>query len=150
MFFFSIVSFPLQLGAKKGGLGAQKVKKDFAEIEREAEMADQVRSRMEEERKEAIKTTAEDEAKAAANMRLAYQEMSLTQKKTVRNFKYFGAETFWTSMDILFILQEEKMRAVDPKKAKELERLGMGVGGKSSGISHSAITEMSTIAQVNN
>lgn len=37
---------------------------------------------------------------------------------------------------------------MDPKKAKELERLGMGVGGKSSGISHNAITEMSTITQV--
>lgn len=48
-------------------------------------MADQVRSRMEEERKEAFKKTAEDEAKAAASMRLAYQEMSLNQKKTVRN-----------------------------------------------------------------
>ena len=62
-----------QLGAKKGGLGAQKVKKDFAEIEREAELADQVRSRMEEERKESELKSKQDEEKAVASMRLAYQ-----------------------------------------------------------------------------
>ena len=43
-FISSFCFFAFQLGAKKlgGGLGATKVKKDFAEIEREAEMADQV------------------------------------------------------------------------------------------------------------
>ena len=112
------------LGVKKGGLGAQKVKKDFAEIEREAEMADQVRSRMEEERKEAELKTAEDEAKAAASMRLAYQDLSQESKK-----------------------KEEKLRVVDPKKAAQVERLGMGASAKSGGISHSALTGMATIEQ---
>ena len=71
-----------------------------------------------------MRKTAEDEEKAAASMRLAYQDLSLQSKKT-----------------------EAKMRTMDPKKAAEAERLGMGVSGKSAAISHSAITEMSTIEQ---
>ena len=112
------------MGAKKaGGLGAQKVKKDFSEIEREAEMADLGRTKAAEEAKEALKATEEDEAKQAASMRLAYQDLSLEQKKT-----------------------EEKMQKVDPKKAKQVERLGMGVT-KKGGFSHSMITEIATIDQ---
>jgi len=113
------------LGAKKtgGGLGAQKVKKDFAEIEREAELADLGRHKAVEDEKIAAQTREEDQAKAAASMRLAYQDLSLEQKKT-----------------------EEKIRNVDPKKANQVERLGMGVA-KKGGFSHSAITEISTIDQ---
>ena len=40
-------------------------------------------------------------------MRLAYQDMSLEMKK-----------------------QEAKLKAADPKKAQQMERLGMGFGGR--------------------
>ena len=86
-------------------------------------MADLGRLKAAEEEKESLKIREEDEAKAAASMRLAYQDLSLEQKKT-----------------------EEKMQKVDPKKAKQVERLGMGVGSK-SGFSHSMITEIATIGK---
>lgn len=41
-------------------------------------------------------------------MRLAYEDLSIKQKKT-----------------------EEKIKATDPQKAKQLERLGMGFGHRS-------------------
>jgi len=114
---------PGGLGAKKtGGLGAKKAGKSFAEIEKEAEIADQMKVRIEEERKVNEAKRVEDEAAAAASMKLAYQDMSAKTKKA-----------------------EEQIRKMDSKKADQFERLGMGAaaGAKAkSGISHSAMSDV--------
>jgi len=114
------------LGARKG-LGAQKVSKDFAEIEREAEMADNiVLARKEEERTSAAKSE-EEQAASMASMRLAYQDLSIQQKK-----------------------KEQALSKMDPKKAQQMERLGMGFGsggGFGAEKSHSLISDMGVIKQ---
>ncbi|XP_067676806.1 ADP-ribosylation factor GTPase-activating protein 2-like isoform X2 [Haliotis asinina] len=110
-------------GKKGKGFGAQRVKTNFSEIENRAQQLDK-------EREELAKATAVQEArtkeeqdKQMASMRLAYKDMSLQRQK-----------------------QEEKLKAADPKKAEQFERLGMGFAG-SKGISHSAISDMQTIQQ---
>ncbi|XP_023725166.1 ADP-ribosylation factor GTPase-activating protein 2 isoform X3 [Cryptotermes secundus] len=113
----------LGLGAKKGGLGAQKVKANFADIEREAAMADQLKVQAAEEAKVMAERTAEEEQKQIASMRLAYQDLSLQQKK-----------------------EQEKLKQVDPVKAQQVERLGMGFASR-IGVSHSALSDMKTIEQ---
>jgi len=111
------------LGAKKG-LGATKATRSFAEIEAEAEMADRIAttSRME---VKAVEKNPEDEAKAVASIRLAYQDLSISQQK-----------------------EAEKMKKSDPAKAAQLERLGMGFGGfGAGGKSHSLVADVVEIVQ---
>ena len=91
---------PGGLGAKKG-LGAQKAAKDFAEIEREAEMADNVAVM----RKEEATKSVEDQEASMVSMRLAVQDIETQQKKN-----------------------DQAMSRMDPKKAQQMERLGMGFG----------------------
>ena len=58
-----INSLVLQLGSKKaGGLGAQRVKANFADIEREAELADQLRTQESVNTPQPEKTPEEQEA----------------------------------------------------------------------------------------
>lgn len=114
------------LGAKKG-LGAQKVTKDFAEIEREAEMADNIVLARKEEARISAAKSEEEQAASMASMRLAYQDLGIQQKK-----------------------KEQALSKMDPKKAEQMERLGMGFGagsGFGAEKSHSLISDMGIIQQ---
>jgi len=96
---------PGGLGGKKG-LGATKVAKDFSEIERDAERADTMAVARKEEAVAVVARSREEEAAAVASMRLAYQDLSVSAEK-----------------------QKKEMAKMDPKKAEQVERLGMGFGG---------------------
>ncbi|XP_044254641.1 ADP-ribosylation factor GTPase-activating protein 2 [Tribolium madens] len=113
------------LGAKKGGLGATKVKTNFAEIEREAEIAEESRLRALEETAKAAALSLKEQEEREAAVRLAYKDLSNEQLK-----------------------KEEQLRRQDPKKAEQVERLGMGVNAR-SGVSHSALSDMKEIEQEN-
>jgi len=109
------------LGGKKG-LGAQKVTKDFSEIEREAEIADNIAVTRKAEEK-----TEEEQVAAMASMRLAYQDLGIQQKK-----------------------KDQALSKMDPKKAEQMERLGMGFGagsGFGGAKSHSLVSDMGMITQ---
>ena len=109
------------------GLGAQKATKNFADIEKEAELADNIAST----RREEIVQTAEEKEAAMVSMRLAYQDLEVQQKK-----------------------KEQAMSRMDPKKAQQMERLGMGFGsgaGQTTGFgstkSHSLMSDSGVIVQ---
>uniref|UniRef100_A0A1Q3G390 Putative gtpase-activating protein n=1 Tax=Culex tarsalis TaxID=7177 RepID=A0A1Q3G390_CULTA len=109
------------LGGKKGGLGATRVKTNFAEIEEKANMAEKLKMSSVPVPEKPV--SEEEQAQALASVRLAYQDLSIKQHK-----------------------EEEKLKAIDPNKAKQMERLGMGFGSR-AGVSHSAMTEMKTLNQ---
>uniref|UniRef100_A0A069DV47 Putative gtpase-activating protein n=1 Tax=Panstrongylus megistus TaxID=65343 RepID=A0A069DV47_9HEMI len=110
------------IGCKKsGGLGAQKITINFADIEKEAQLAGELK----EEANPPVSPIPEAESEQIGSMRLVYEDLSLRQKK-----------------------EEEKIKSVDASKAKQMERLGMGFTGR-SGVSHSALSDMKTIQQEN-
>jgi ADP-ribosylation factor GTPase-activating protein 2/3 len=109
---------------KKKGLGAQKVNANFNEIERGIQEQERLR---EQEQQDMMKSREESEKQAQkqmASMKLAYDNLDKQREK-----------------------EEIKLKQQDPKKAQQLERLGMAAGNRSSGISHSALNDMQIIQQ---
>ncbi|XP_053893530.1 ADP-ribosylation factor GTPase-activating protein 3 isoform X2 [Malaclemys terrapin pileata] len=106
------------LGAKKGGLGAQKVSsKSFNEIEKQAQAVD----KMKEQEDLHVSKRTEREEPFVSSLRLAYKDLEIQMK-------------------------EEKLNMAGKKKT-EVDRLGMGFGSNRSGISHSVISDMQMIEQ---
>ncbi|CAN7995344.1 unnamed protein product [Ixodes hexagonus] len=111
------------------GLGAQKVSANFQEIEREAQKADEMRAAVNTSHASGPSDSsgssigAEEAARQLASMRLAYKDLD----------------------------QNVRGKQVDPRKAQQLERLGMGLGGGGASgrapVSHSALADMRTITQ---
>ncbi|KRK02501.1 uncharacterized protein Dyak_GE19496, isoform C [Drosophila yakuba] len=112
------------LGARKvGGLGATKVKTNFADIEARANAANEKKTSA--GAAPVVKPqTAEEELETVASMRLAYQELSMQKTR-----------------------EEAKLKTMDPAKAKQMERLGMGFNLRGSDMAHSALGDMETIQQ---
>ncbi|KAK3581877.1 hypothetical protein CHS0354_003187 [Potamilus streckersoni] len=119
----AIIGAKKPTAAKKGKFGAQKVKTNFSEIESRAHQMDKDRETLSVASSHQDGRSVEEQEKQLASMRLAYQDMTFERKK-----------------------QEEKLKVTDPKKAEQMERLGMGFGGN-KGISHSAMSDMKTIEQ---
>ncbi|KAF5898832.1 ADP-ribosylation factor GTPase-activating protein 3, partial [Clarias magur] len=106
------------LGAKKGGLGAQKVSsQSFSAQEKRAQAVDKLRQ------ESATEKSAKPEEPVVTSLRLAYQDLELQRKR-----------------------DEEKLRGLEGKKKEQAERLGMGFSNR-SGVSHSVMADMQTIQQ---
>ncbi|XP_048156331.1 ADP-ribosylation factor GTPase-activating protein 3 isoform X2 [Corvus hawaiiensis] len=106
------------LGAKKGGLGAQKVSsQSFSEIEKQAQAVDKMKQQ---EDLHGSKKTEKEEP-LVSSLRLAYRDLDIKARQETLN--------------------------LSGKKKAELERLGMGLGSNRSGISHSVTSDMQTIEQ---
>ncbi|EFN85501.1 ADP-ribosylation factor GTPase-activating protein 2 isoform X2 [Harpegnathos saltator] len=106
------------LGKKAGSLGAQRVKTNFDELERSIT---EIGKQIQEKDQEVTKKEQEE-----LTTRLIYQyEQNLSQQAKKA---------------------EERAKQLDPSKAGQAERLGMGFNVR-SGASHSALGDMKTITQ---
>ncbi|EZA50919.1 ADP-ribosylation factor GTPase-activating protein 2 isoform X2 [Ooceraea biroi] len=109
---------PGGLGKKTGSLGAQRVKTNFDELERSVAEA---YKQAQEKNKEITKEEQED---LATRLSQRYEQNLSQQAKKI----------------------EERAKHMDPLKATQAERLGMGFSAR-SGASHSALGDMKTITQ---
>ncbi|XP_015431126.1 PREDICTED: ADP-ribosylation factor GTPase-activating protein 2 [Dufourea novaeangliae] len=108
------------LGKKSGGLGAQRVKTNFDELEKSVSEA----SKESQEKDHKDNANKEEQEEIATRLAYRYEQNLSEQAKKV----------------------EERAKHFEPCKATQAERLGMGFNTR-SGASHSALGDMRTITQ---
>ncbi|KAG7187976.1 hypothetical protein KM043_013932 [Ampulex compressa] len=106
------------LGKKASGLGAQRVKTNFDELEKS------ITETSKECQQESQKDAKEEQAEIATRLAYRYEQDLSDQAKKI----------------------EQRTKQMDPTKAGQAERLGMGLNTR-SGASHSALGDMRTITQ---
>lgn len=97
--------FPSQLGAKKGGLGATRVKTNFAEVEKEAELNRQTHMKIFDEASKTPVASNKEKEEVLPSMRLAYTETGNKNEMEKKSFR-------------------------DVQKTEQAQRLGMGIPTK--------------------
>uniref|UniRef100_A0A1I7ZR94 Arf-GAP domain-containing protein n=1 Tax=Steinernema glaseri TaxID=37863 RepID=A0A1I7ZR94_9BILA len=114
----------ITLGAKKNGLGAQRVKTNFTQLEQKANEYDNTRKAEEAVAQQSKPEDSQSDAVFGLSSRLMMQTI---EEQAVKN---------------------EKLKTVtaDPSKAKAVDRLGMGGIGRGR-VSHSATSGIRTIQQ---
>lgn len=100
------------------------MKTNFADIEARANAANEMKTSVAQTVPMNKTQTAEEELETVASMRLAYQELSMQKTR-----------------------EEAKLKNMDPAKAKQMERLGMGFSLRGSDVAHSAVGDMETLQQ---
>ncbi|XP_066920146.1 ADP-ribosylation factor GTPase-activating protein 2-like [Clytia hemisphaerica] len=116
------------LGAKKGGLGATRTKANFSAIETEAQEMDKMK-----------------EQTSIATATPTFDEMSDKKSPSTPEDVPLSSSLMYKSSSMK--REEEKLKNSDPKKAAQLERLGMGFGNRTN-ISHSMADSMQSVEQV--
>ncbi|XP_012140847.2 ADP-ribosylation factor GTPase activating protein 3 isoform X2 [Megachile rotundata] len=106
-------------GLGRKGLGAQRVKTNFDELEKSV-----VEASKESQEKDHQETAEKEKEEIATRLAYRYEQNLSQQAKKV----------------------EERAKQLDPSKATQAERLGMGFNTR-SGASHSALGDMQTITQ---
>lgn len=130
-----------QLGAKKTGLGAQKVKTNFNDVEKKADEFDKERENFS---KLSVQQEATNKSEPAENTAALSSKFMVKDPQALNKAKEVCFICFQVYNSAF--VQKLKDASKDPNKADVVDRLGIGGLGR-GGVSHSISSGIRTINQ---